>query len=258
MPQPSPYKYRVVGSLYRSCLNVQYTCLMDDQNKVNTTQETETPSIQSSETGSPTKELQSANILNQQNNKSRRPKWLKIIIVIPLIIVLVVFGFIGYFVVDTSLYCSHKTHTANNQAKQQESELSNIVLFNSKPQITTSTDYDCVDGDGTGSALATYNVKNLNLTQANDKVIASIRGKEKAITFYNNGDAHSSEFDQNNSNYIINELMTSITSPKGKLYDVQFRLANSYTCTPTCDSGDIVQEYNLQTTPINNVYVEVN
>jgi hypothetical protein len=191
--------------------------------------------------------------------RRRRPSYLKIILVAVAVFVLGGVGYVGHIIFNTasgvSSYCSQKTNTANQQAEQQAGELRgalhDTVLFGSKPQITTSTDDDCLDGDGTGSAQATYLAHDVGLTQAESAVMQVLGGAAQPLTLTDNSNTDSPAGVDNGESF-INYLLTTVTTAEGKSYDVQFQLAHAYDCPATgCRSSDaVVQQYGLQNAPI--------
>jgi hypothetical protein len=169
---------------------------------------------------------------------------------------LTIFGFATYFVISVNHYCSQKTATANRQASEQAAALRKIKLLGSKPQISTATNTDCVDGDGTGSAFAAYHPPALNLADANEAVAKALHATGSPITYSGGSDA-GLLWSRNDDNTIIRSLQATFKG-SGVRYGVLFVLANRYDCPGVCDSSDsIVQNYNLQNIPIREIDIQI-
>lgn len=185
------------------------------------------------------------------------------------VVAAIMLGGVGYgvYIVSsvisgTSQYCSQKTNSADQQVQLQTNELREALhgamLFGAEPRITTSTDNDCLDGDGTGSVEADYLAHDTDLTQAERGVMEVLGGTALPLTLNGKWGMNGS-FD-GGEGWFVHYLVTRATTGSGKSYDVQFQLADAYTCTEAAgctDGSDVVQRYNLQNTPIYEVHIEV-
>jgi hypothetical protein len=202
-----------------------------------------------------------------QNDIPHEPNYLHSLKFAAIVLVcgLVVTGIvIGVYIVQNlttsiSTTCEQKIQSATHLAQQQSNELQGISLFGSAPKITKNLDDDCLDGNGTGSAIAAYQVSNVNLTQAENEAMKVLGGTEIPLTLSGNGDVNSQEYSENPNSGLINSLSTTVTTSGNKTYDVQFLFTDVYDCPNVCDTGsDIVQTYNLQNQSIREVDVEAN
>jgi hypothetical protein len=201
---------------------------------------------------------------NDLPNRSNHLHTLMVIVIVSLCVLAVGGISYGIYVVNDattsiSTACSQKVQTATHQAQQQAEELQGVTLFGSGPKITKASNDDCIDGDGTGSAMAAYQVSGVTLTQANNGILKSLGGTETPLTLSGNGDTNSQEYNDNDNSGLIHSLSTTVITSGNKTYDIQFLFKDVYDCPNVCDTGnDIVQTYSLQNESIREVDVEAN
>lgn len=187
-------------------------------------------------------------------SKLKESKLLKSILIIIVVILVLFIGYVGYGVTKFTSSCAHDKKILKQNSDSLASNLRQITVGNSKPQIVNeATTEDCVDSGGTdGRAVSYYQVGGLPFNTINSQAIAAVGGSESDISTQ----VDTNFWGYNPSSNKINYLQTSITTSDGKTYNLSFGLATPYACPSYCDDSNVITQYGLSSTPIKTLYIE--